>query len=230
MRKGRAFICRVLNVPIDCKSRQSEGMMSAEFGDESFVITLTVLSAVLVICFLGFQILIAPNQRYIVMYLASEDGKALSQDATVLHQGDQLRIQVIFENHMACQIRLKLETFIASNLSSDPTTSDGVGEFRLQDQDLILDDGGTSTAPMMLTVTRARAEGDSIIIEEVEMNGVKSPVIVESSLRNQTLRFIFRALVWSDVEGKYVPEWSDGQSNHSSWLQIWFELLPGDGS
>lgn len=198
-----------------------------EFSDESFVVTLTILTAVLVLCFLGFQILSAPHQRYIVMYLASQDGKALSQNATVLHAGDRFRIQVILENHMARQIKLKLETLIAGNVSST-TASDG--GFPLQEQDLMLDDGGTSAALMTLTVTKSRIEGDSIVIEEVELNGVKNAVMVESPLGNQTLRFVFRALVWSDVDGRYVSEWSDGQSSHASWLQIWFELLPGVGS
>jgi hypothetical protein len=185
-----------------------------------------VLTAVLVLCFLGFQILTAPHQRYIVMYLTSEDGKALSPNATVLRTGDRLRIQVVLENHMARQIKLQLEALIAGNVSSTTAPDDG---FPLQQQDLTLDNGGTSAALMTLTITKARVEGDLLVIEEVELNGVKSPVMVESSLGNQTLRFIFRALVWSDVEGRYVPEWSDGQSDHASWLQIWFELLPGGG-
>jgi hypothetical protein len=196
------------------------------FSDEQFVTTLTVLTAVLVLCLLGFQILSAPRQRYIVMYLTSEDGKALSPNATALHIGDRLRIQVILENHMGRQLKLKLEPLIAGNVSSNAAPDEG---FPLQEQDLVLDDGGASAALMTLAVTKARAEGDVLVIEEVELNGVRIPVMVESSQGNQTLRFIFRALVWSEVEGRYVPEWSDGQSDHTSWLQIWFELLPGVG-
>jgi len=203
--------------------------MTSEFGDEQFIVTLTILSTIFILCFLGFQILSTPPQKYVGMYLVSEDGKALSQNATALHIGDRLNILVILENHMARQIRIELDTLVAGN--PPPSTASGTapwdGGLRLQDEVLIVDDGGTSTMPMSLAVTRARTEGDSIAIEEVELNGIKIPVTVESSARNQTLRFIFRALIWSDAEGRYVAEWNDGQDDHSSWLQIWFVLLPG---
>jgi len=202
--------------------------MTSEFGDEQFIVTLTILSTIFILCFLGFQVLSTPAQNYVAMYLVSEDGKALAQNATALHLGDRLKVFVILENHMARQIRVELDMLVAGNPSS--TTSINApwdGGLRLQDEVLMLDDGGTSTMPITLAVTRARAEGDSIAIEEVELNGVRIPVTVESSARNQTLRFIFRALIWSDAEGKYVEEWNDGQDGHSSWLQIWFELLPG---
>lgn len=202
--------------------------MTSEFGDEQFIVTFTILSTIFILCFLGFQVLSTPSQNYLVMYLVSEDGTALGQNATALHLGDRLTVLVILENHMARQIRVELDTLVAGNPS--PTASDIApwdGGSRLQDDVLTLDDGGTSTVPITLAVTGARTEGDSIAIEEVELNGVKIPVTVESSARNQTLRFIFRALIWSDAEGKYVAEWNDGQDDHSSWLQIWFELLPG---
>jgi len=201
--------------------------MAAGFNEEDFIITLTILSTVFVLCFLGFQVLSTPPQRYVVMYLVSEDGTALSRNATALHLGDRLKVLVILENHMARQIRVELDTLIAGNLSSSPAPWDG--GLRLQEQVLTVDDGGTSAMPMTLVVTRASTEGDLIAVEEIELNGVKIPVMVESGTRNQTLRFIFRALIWNDVEGRYVPEWNDGQDDHSSWLQIWFELLPGVG-
>lgn len=202
--------------------------MTSEFDDEQFIVTLTILSTIFILCFLGFQVLSTPPQKYVVMYLVSEDGTALSQNATALHLGDRLKIIVILENHMARQIRVALDTLVAGNPSPSPIPWDGGS--RLQEQVLTVDDGGTSAMPMTLAVTRARTEGDSIAIEEVELNGIKIPVMVESSSGNQTLRFIFRALIWSDAEGRYVAEWNDGLDEHSSWLQIWFELLPGVGT
>jgi len=199
--------------------------MVAEFDDEDFIVTLTVLSTAFVLCFLGFQVLSTPPQRYMAMYVLSEDGTALGRNATALHLGDRLKVLVIVENHMARQMRVELETLIAGNASSSPAPWDGGS--RLQGQVLTLDDGGRSAMPMTFAVTGASAEGDSIAVEEIELNGIKIPVMVESGTRNQTLRFIFRALIWSDAEGRYVPEWNDGQEGHASWLQIWFELLPG---
>mgnify|MGYP006267187585 CR=1 FL=1 len=202
--------------------------MAAEFDDEDSIVTLTVLSTAFVLCFLGFQVLSTPPQRYMAMYVLSEDGTALGQNATALHLGDRLNVLVIVENHMAQQMRIELDTLIAGNASSSPSPWDGGS--RLQGQVLTLDDGGRSAMPMTFAVTRASAVGDSIAVEEIELNGVKIPVMTKTSIRNQTLRFIFRALIWSDAEGRYVPEWNDGQEDHASWLQIWFELLPGVGT
>jgi len=202
--------------------------MAAEFSEEDFIVTLTILSTVFVLCFLGFQVFCTPPQRYLAMYLVSGEGTALSQNATSLRLGDRLKVLVIIENHMARQIGVELDTLVAGTPS--PSLAPWDDGLRLQEQVLSLDDGGTSAMPMTLAVTRARIEGDSIVIEEVELNGFKIPVSVKSDTRNQTLRFIFRALIWSDIEGRYVPDWNDGQDNHSSWLQIWFELLPGVGT
>jgi hypothetical protein len=202
--------------------------MVAEFGEEDFVITLTVLSTVLVLFYLGFQIISAPHQKYIATYLVSEEGKALSPDATVLRVGDQLKVQVILENHMGERIMVKLETIVANNATPLPT-SNGTQHFRLQEQALNIDDGGTSIAPFTFTVTKARIEGNSIVIEEVEVNGVKSPVAIHSPLDDQTLRLIFSVLIWNNSEGRYVPEWNDGLNEHSSWLQLWLELQLGAG-
>jgi hypothetical protein len=202
--------------------------MVAEFGEEDFVITLTVLSTVLVLFYLGFQVISAPHQKYIATYLVSEEGKALSPDATVLRVGDQLKVQVILENHMGERIMVKLETIVTNNATPLPT-SNGTRRFRLQEQALDIDDGGISIAPITFAVTKARIEGNSVVIEEVEVNGVKSPVAIQSPLDNQTLRLIFSVLIWNSSEGRYVPEWNDGLNERSSWLQLWLELQLGSG-
>ena len=202
--------------------------MAAEFDDEDSIVTLTVLSTAFVLCFLGFQVLSTPPQRYMAMDVLSEDGTAQGQNATAIHLRDRLNVLVIVENHMAREVRIELDTLIAGNASSSTAPWDGGS--RLQGQVLTLDDGGRTAMPMTFAVTRASAEGDSIAVEEIELNGVKIPVTVESGTGNRALRFIFRALVWSDAEGRYVPEWNDGQEDHASWLQIWFELLPGVGT
>ncbi|MGQ9513629.1 MAG: hypothetical protein ACUVTL_01020 [Thermoproteota archaeon] len=197
--------------------------IAAKFDEDDFILTFVLLSTIFILISISFQILSTPHQKYLIIYAINDEGNFISSDVTKLHLGDKMKILIVIENHMKRSIDVKLQTVIAGGLTSYFTNEEN---FTLNEQLFTLSDKERSIVKIEFAVTKARFDKSSIMVEQVDLNDYKSNIFIESPYKNQTLRLIFNLLIWSNEEGRYVKRWSDGTEDRTSWLQIWFELIP----
>jgi hypothetical protein len=211
------------NYTIDRVNYLKNNSSSMKFDEEDFALTFVFLSMIFILFFLGFQIISVPHQNFLVIYAISDEGNFIFSNATKLHKGDELKLQVIIENYMKRAIDVKLQTVIAGGLNTILT--EGQQNFTLNEQVFFITNENKSVAKIEFAVTDVRFEKNLITIEQVKLNDYRYNVFIESPSQNQTFRLIFNLLIWDDEEKRYVNKWSDGSKDRSSWLQIWFELF-----
>lgn len=198
--------------------------MPLRFEVEDFALTFSLLSTILVLSFLGFQIMSTPRRSYIAIYAISKEGKVFTSNETILRLGDGMKFMIVVENHLGRPINAKLLTIFTGDLNF--TSPEGCKGSIVNEQVFTIDDKGRSVAEMEFSVTKAIFGQNSITVEQVDVNSFNHEVMAKSPSSNQTFRLIFYLLIWSDDEGRYVTKWNDGINDHTSWLQIWFELVP----
>ncbi len=203
--------------------------MPLRFEVEDFALTFSLLSTILVLSFLGFQIMSTPRRSYIVIYAISKEGKVFTSNETILRLGDGLKPIIVVENHLGRSINAKLLTIFTGDLNFTFSSPEEFKGSIVDEQVFIIDDKGRSVAEIEFSVIKASFGQNSITVEQVDVNSFNHEVMVESPSLNQTFRLIFYLLIWSDDEGRYATKWNDGINDHTSWLQIWFELVPEVG-
>ncbi|MBO3803575.1 MAG: hypothetical protein JTT11_06845 [Candidatus Brockarchaeota archaeon] len=145
--------------------------------------------------------------------------------------GDEMTLNVVLENGLGRAANAKIQTILTGDLDFSLTKPGEWNASVLDEQAFEMGDEDRSVAQVTFSVTKASfdAGSNSITVEEVSINGRQRGVAIASPSYNQTFRLVFRLLIWNEEVQKYVAEWNDGLEDHSSWLQVWFELEPEAG-